>query len=140
MRVLLDTDVVLDVMLAREPFATEAVELLDLSEQGAFEAHVSAITPLNIFYIARKAKSAGDLRQAVQNLLLKVHVCTIDESILQDAFALPFGDYEDAVQHCCATASKLDAIVTRNLRDFKNATLPIFSPTDFLAQLKSQPT
>lgn len=140
MRVLLDTDVVLDVIMAREPFAPEAAELLDLSEQGAFDAYVSAITPLNVFYVARKAKSHADLRRAVQELLQTVSVCTIDESILTDAFALPFGDYEDAVQHCCATANNLEGIVTRNLKDYKNATLPVFSPTDFPKKLESQQT
>ncbi|MGA9995048.1 MAG: PIN domain-containing protein [Pyrinomonadaceae bacterium] len=138
MRVLLDTDVVLDVILAREPFAKIAAELFDLSEQGLFEAYIAGITPLNIFYIARKAKSSGDLRKAVKELLLSTHVCPVTHEILSQAFALPFSDYEDAVQHASATASGLDAIVTRNLEDYKNATLPIFSPTDFLNQLKAQ--
>lgn len=138
MRVLLDTDVVLDVIMAREPFVLEAAELLDLSEQGAFEAYVSAITPLNIFYVARKARTKANLRQAVHELLQTVRVCTIDESVLANAFTLSFADYEDAVQHCCATASNLEGIVTRNLKDYKNATLPVFSPTDFLKKLKSR--
>src|SRR6266566_8719799 len=102
MRTLLDTDVVLDVILAREPFAKDAAELLDLGEQGLFEPYVSAITPLNIFYIARKAKPVRDLRQAIQSLLETV--CPIDKSILRSAFKLRFVDYEDAVQHESATA------------------------------------
>jgi len=140
MRVLLDTDVVLDLIMARIPFASAAGELFDLSEQGVFQAHVSALTPLNIFYIARKAKSSTDLRAAIKQLVQSVNVCPIDEAILVAAFALPFSDYEDAVQHCCATASSLDAIVTRNTKDYKNATLPVYSPTDFLDQLKHQQT
>jgi predicted nucleic acid-binding protein len=135
MRVLLDTDVVLDVMLARVPFAQTSGRLLDLAEQGLFEAYISSITPLNVFYIARKAKSIGDLRQALKQLLQTVQVCPIDHSVLINAFTLPFTDYEDAVQNAAATASKLDAIVTRNLKDYKNATLPVFSPADFLNQL-----
>jgi predicted nucleic acid-binding protein len=138
MRVLLDTDVVLDVILAREPFAKDAAELLDLSERGIFEPYVSAITPLNIFYIARKAKAVRDLRQAIQALLQKVGVCTVDKSILTSALAVRFVDYEDAVQQCSATAAGLDAIVTRNVHDYKYSTLPVFSPDDFLQHLKSQ--
>ncbi len=140
MRVLLDTDVVLDVILGCEPFAKEAAEILDLSEQGAFDAYVSAITPLNVFYVARKARTKADLRQAVHGLLQTVCVCTIDESVLANAFTLSFQDYEDAVQHCCATANNLEGIVTRNLKDYKNATLPVFSPADFLRKLESQQT
>lgn len=138
MRVLLDTDVVLDVITERAPFAVAAAELLDLNEQGAFEAYISAITPINIFYIARKARSSPALRQAIKQLLQTVRVCPIDHAILTAAFALPFTDYEDAVQHASATTSNLDAIVTRNLDDYKNATLPVYSPLDFLNHLKAQ--
>jgi predicted nucleic acid-binding protein len=135
MRVLLDTDMVLDVMLARVPFAQTASRLLDLAEKGLFEAYISSITPINVFYVARKAKSIRDLRQALGQLFQTARVCLIDHSVLTNALASPITDYEDAVQHAAATASQLDAIVTRNLKDYKNATLPIFSPTDFLKQL-----
>jgi predicted nucleic acid-binding protein len=138
MRTLLDTDVVLDVILAREPFAKEAAQLFDLAEQGLFEPYISAITPLNIFYIARKAKAAPDLRQAIQSLVETVGVCPIDKSILSSAFDLRFVDYEDAVQHSSATAAGLEAIVTRDLHDYKYSTLPVFSPTDFLAKLEAE--
>lgn len=138
MRVLLDTDVVLDVIMARVPFAKAAAELLDLNEQGLFEAYISSITPVNIFYIARKAKSSSDLRQAVSELLQSVRVCPLDHAVLTGAFNLPFKDYEDAVQHACATAGQLDAIVTRNLEDYKNASLPVFAPADFLNHIKAQ--
>ncbi len=122
--------------MARAPFAKRAGELLDLCEQGVFEAYVFGITPINVFYIARKAQSSHALRQAIQELLQTVRVCPVDHSILINAFALPFSDYEDAVQHASATASELDAIVTRNVGDYKNAALPVFTPTDFLNHLK----
>jgi predicted nucleic acid-binding protein len=138
MRVLLDTDVILDVITARMPFTAEAEELLDLSEQGAFEAYISALTPLNVFYIARKAKSSANLREAIKELLETVKVCPINDSVLNAAFALPFNDYEDAVQHCCATAAGLEAIVTRNVRDYKNSILQVFSPAEFLGHIRSQ--
>ena len=138
MRVLLDTDVIVDVITARLPFTAEAAELLDLSEKGAFEPYISALTPLNVFYIARKAKSSSNLRESIRELLQAVKVCAINDAVLKDAFALPISDYEDAVQHCCATAEGLEAIVTRNVRDYKNATLPIFTPAEFLEKLRSQ--
>lgn len=139
MRILFDTDVVLDVIAERVPFAAAASELLDLSEQGLFEAYISAITPINIFYIARKAKSSAELRQAIAQLLRTVGVCSVDQAVLVSALTSPITDYEDAVQHASAVAIKLDAIVTRNLDDYKNATLPVYSPIAFLNHLKSQP-
>jgi predicted nucleic acid-binding protein len=140
MRVLLDTDVILDVITARLPFTAKAAELLDLSEKGAFEAYISALTPLNVFYIARKAKSSANLRESIKELLQAVKVCPLNDAILSAAFAMPFSDYEDAVQHCCATAAGLEAIVTRNVSDYKNSTLPVFTPTEFLSHIKSLPT
>ncbi|HZG53318.1 MAG TPA: PIN domain-containing protein [Pyrinomonadaceae bacterium] len=138
MRVLLDTDVVLDVIAERVPFAAAASELLDYSEQGLFEAYISGITPINIFYIARKAKSSDALRQAIEELLQTVRVCPVDHAVLVSALTSPIADYEDAVQHASAAARGLDAIVTRNLDDYKNATLPVYSPVDFLQHLKAQ--
>jgi hypothetical protein len=77
------------------------------------------------------------LRQALDDLLLAVRVCPVTHAVLRQALALPFADYEDAVQHASATATGLDALVTRNLNDYQNATLPVFSPQDFLSQLIS---
>lgn len=137
MRVLLDTDVVLDHLLEREPFAQTASELLELNAQGVFDGYISGITPINVFYIARKFMGRDKSRQLLKDLLLAVSVCPITYDILNQAFALPFSDYEDAAQHACATASGLDAIVTRNLKDYQNATLPVFTPTEFLNRLTS---
>lgn len=135
MRVLLDTDVILDYLLGREPFSQTAGKLLELNAQGAFDGYMSGITPINVFYIARKIMERDKLRQALNDLLLALRVCPINHDVLSQAFALPFTDYEDAAQCASAIASQLDAIVTRNLEDYKNATLPVFSPTDFLNQL-----
>jgi predicted nucleic acid-binding protein len=137
MRALLDTDVVLDLLLEREPFAKAAIELFELNERGKFDGYISGITPVNVFYIARKVVGRDKARQVINDLLRVVRVCPITHSVLNDALALPFTDYEDAAQHASATASKLNAIVTRNVEDYKNATLPVFSPTDFLNQLTS---
>jgi predicted nucleic acid-binding protein len=140
MRVLLDTDVVLDVVLAREPFAQASVQLFKLHEQGKIDAYIAAITPINVFYITRKIKGGATARQAVDLLLSSLAVCPLSHGVLDEAYKLPFADYEDAVQHASATANGLDTIVTRDINDYKNATILVLSPTDFLAKLKSQPT
>ena len=135
MRVLLDTDVVLDLLLDRPGFAEHAAAVWEANEQGRVEAYISAITPVNVFYIARKLKGAEKARQAVIELLAALRVCPLDQVMLQTALSLPLTDYEDAVQLASAMASQLDALLTRNLEDYQNATLPIFSPPDFLAHL-----
>ena len=137
MRVLLDTDVVLDFVLEREPFVEAAGALFELIARGVCDGYISAVTPLNVFYIGRKLKGAAQTKQSISDLLAAVRVCPVDGDILHHALALPFADYEDATQYACATANGLDAIVTRNLDDYKNVSLPVFSPTDFLDHLKS---
>jgi predicted nucleic acid-binding protein len=138
MRVLLDTDVILDLMLDRPDFADVAAALWEANKQGRFEGYISAITPVNVDYIARKLKGKDAAQQAIAELLASWRICTLDASALQSALVLGMRDYEDAVQHACATASQLDAIVTRNLDDYKGATLPVYSPADFLAQLPTE--
>ncbi len=138
MRILFDTDVVLDIVLAREPFAQDSVQLFELHEQGKISAYIAAITPINVFYITRKLKGPREAHRAVELLLRSLAVCPLSDSILKQAYKLPFGDYEDAVQHASATAIGLDSIVNRDLDDYKTATLPVFTPADFLAHLESQ--
>jgi predicted nucleic acid-binding protein len=137
MRVLFDTDVVLDLILDREPFVEAAASLFAAHEQGRIKGYISGVTLVNVFYVTRKAKGRHNARRAVEELLATVSICPLYQAILVNAYSLSFTDYEDAVQHASATASRLDAIVTRNLDDYKNATLPVFSPTDFLNQLTS---
>jgi predicted nucleic acid-binding protein len=135
MRVLFDTDLVLDLVLDREPFADAAAAVFTLHENGRIRGYISGITMVNVFYLTRKSKGISGARKAVEELLATLSVCPLDQLVLENAHRLTFTDYEDAVQHACATASGLDAIVTRNLADYKNATLPVFSPADFLNQL-----
>ena len=135
MRVLLDTNVVLDFLLDREPFADAAAALWEAGRNGQIENYVSALTPVNVFYIARKLKGVTEARKIVEGLLAECQVAPIDSGVLQDAMALPFTDFEDAVQHASATGGHLDAIVTRDPTDYAKATLPVFSPPDLLTQL-----
>lgn len=140
MRILLDSDVVFDFLLERQPFFQAARELMFRNTNGEFEGYILSITPVNLFYHGRKIMGATKIRQGIADLLRVVRVCPTTQASLIQALALPFTDFEDAVQHASAAENNLDAIVTRNLRDYKNATLPVFSPTDFLVKLKSQPT
>lgn len=135
MRILLDTNVVLDYLLDREPFAEMAAGVWEAHRQGHIEAYVSAITPLNIFYIARKLKGVAIARQIVEGLLSECRIAMVDGYVLSDAATLPLGDYEDAVQVASAMHSRLDGIVTRDLKDYPAAPLPVYSPPALLMAL-----
>lgn len=103
-------------------------------EREELSAYVAAITPVNLFYIARKLRDEKTGRQAVVELLATLNVCSIDQEALKSALSLPFRDYEDAVQHAAASAAGLEAIVTRNVEDYSAATLPVLTPSEFIQQ------
>jgi predicted nucleic acid-binding protein len=131
----LDTNVVLDFLLDRAPFADAAAALWQANDDGRIEAYVSAITPVNVFYIARKLKGLETARQLVESLLVACRVCAPGRDALLSALALPMKDFEDAVQVVSAQEEALDALVTRDPDDFKGVTFPIFSPDGLLEQL-----
>ncbi len=136
MRVLFDTDIVLDLLLERPGFVEAAEALFELHDQNVLQGYVSAITPFNVNYIARKVLGKANAEEAIYELLASVDVCPVNLAVLQAALALPMTDYEDAAQAASAQAIGLDAIVTRNLGDYKAAPLPAFSPAELLARLK----
>lgn len=132
MRVLLDTNVVLDFILKRSPFNVESKEIFVHAAQRQIEIFVSPITPINAFYTTRKEKGKDVAFQSIEKLLKIVRLTKSDNQIYQNALSLGFNDYEDAVQHECALADNLDTIVTRNTKDYKNASIKIYSPSEFL--------
>jgi predicted nucleic acid-binding protein len=137
MRVLLDTDVVLDLILTRKPFADDAAAIWTSNERGEVDACISPITPVNVFYIVRRLKGTETARQAVNELLAGLRVCALDQDDMRRAAALPMRDYEDSVQVAAATADAADAIITRNIADYGGAPVPVLTPGEFAASLPS---
>lgn len=138
MRVLVDNDVVLDFLLKRQPFHGEVKELFRYAGRKKIDIYVASITPVHTFYTIRKERDLATAFVAVRGILELVSVCRTDKRTLMDAFDLGFSDYEDAVQCASAIAENLDAIVTRNLKDYKKSPIPVYSPTEFLEVLQNE--
>lgn len=137
MRVLIDTNVILDFLLQREPFFQDAERLFQAVGQGQVIGHVTATTLTDIFYIARKyTKSTEKARQAVSGTLTAMTVCPVDRAVLEAAFRSNFADFEDAVQIYGALAQSLDAIVTRDVEGFSSSPLPTLSVQELLTQIE----
>ena len=132
MRILVDTNVNLDFVLARQPFFVEAKEVFDAIAQNKVEAYIASITAINIYYFGRKEQGRDYALKELEKLLQIVKICPVNSAVLQVAINSPITDYEDAVQHECALAENLDAIVTRNTKDYKNSSITVYSPTEFL--------
>lgn len=133
MRVLFDTNVVLDVLLDREPHAEAAAQLLSLVDSKRLDGLVCATTVTTIHYLATRAIGSKKAAAQVRDLLEIFEVAPVDESVLQSALDLGFGDCEDAVLHEAASSAGASAIVTRNGRDFAGGALPVFDPQELLA-------
>lgn len=137
MRVLLDTDVILDLVLARQPFLVEAKQIFTSIAKNEFEAFALNITIIHVYYFGRKQLGRDATLIELEKLLNLVSICSANASILHKAISSSIKDYEDAVQHECAVAENLDAIITRNTKDYKNSTIDVFSPDDFLQHLQT---
>ena len=135
MKVLFDTNVILDVMLDRVPFSGIAAKLLSFVETGKIQGFLGATTITTIHYIAQKAIGKEDALHEIEKLLTLFDISPVDKQVLTNALKTDFKDFEDAVLHEAGKASYVESIVTRNKKDFEHATIPVFSPQELLDKL-----
>lgn len=135
LRVLLDTNVLLDVLLARQPWAADAERVLDALRSGPVRGGVAAHTVTTLYYIAARTMGRAPAWQALGDLLGVVDVVAVDAAVLAEALTLPMRDFEDAVQAVCARRYGADLIVTRDPRDFAAVGIPVTSPAAALTRL-----
>jgi predicted nucleic acid-binding protein len=135
MRVLLDTNVILDVLLERRPHAGAAAQVLALVDAGRLEGAAGATSVTTVHYLAGKALGRQKADALVRRLLDVVAIAPIDAHLLLAATRLGFDDFEDAVIHEAARAWGADGLVTRDLSGFRHATLPVFDAPELLAAL-----
>lgn len=135
MRVLLDTNIVLDVLLRREPWLDEASALWKANDEGRLAAYMMASALTDVFYIARRLVGLEKAHQAVQTCLEAFEFCPVDRTALEQAMALPGNDFEDNLQIASASIADLDAIITRNPDHFKSASVTVLTPAEALARI-----
>lgn len=135
MKVLVDTNVILDVLCNRKEFVADSLRVFQCCEAQHITGYISALSIPNIVYIMRKELDSEKIREILHTLTMVFSVVELRESDLLKAAELPFDDYEDAIQSICAAKVQADYIVTRNGRDFANSSVPAISPTNLLDQL-----
>ena len=135
MKILIDTNIVLDLILERQPFVENATLLFEQIERGHLVGYIAATTITNIFYIIRKLEGREVALAAIHRLLIGLQFCAVDRQTIETGLSLGLKDFEDSIQLACATLDQLDAIVTRDPKDFRNSNLPIYSSTELLKQL-----
>ena len=139
--IFLDTDVVLDHLADRQPFAEYAHRIFALAETGKLKVCISSLSFSNLYYILRKLKGHAATLTLLGSLKSLVQVCAVGESEIQSALVSSFKDFEDALQYFAARSeSGLSTIVTRNLADYSASDIQILSPDEFLKRFEPDST
>ncbi len=133
MRVLLDTNVVLDVLLDREPFALDSARVMDQVERGLVTGLLCATTITTLAYLAGKSVGKKQAVQQMRQLLNLFEVAPVTRAVLDAALSSKTADFEDAVLAEAAQQAGAQAVITRNLKDFSYSPVRAFTPAQWLA-------
>jgi predicted nucleic acid-binding protein len=133
MNVLIDTNVVLDVLLRRQPHCEEAMRIMVLSEKKRINGYVSASAITDIYYITGKTLgSKNKALELLKRLLSTIHIANVTDSIIFEAINLEWNDFEDSIQYVAGKNIFAECIITRNPQDFSESKIKIALPEDFL--------
>ena len=134
-RLLIDTNIVIDLLSKREKFYDEAAELFSRADKKELELTISSLTFANTNYILSKLKSPKDARAKLRKFKVLVEILSLDDKITELALSDDnFQDFEDGLQYYSAIENQIDIIITRNKKDFKNSIIPVLTAREFLAR------
>jgi predicted nucleic acid-binding protein len=134
-RLLVDTNVILDLLAKREPFDVESRQLFSMADTNLIELVVSSLSLVNTHYILNEMMKIKESQTIIRKFKVLVSTFELNDKIVELALNdESFSDFEDGIQYYTALESQCELIVTRNLKDFKKAAIPVFSPKEFLAR------
>ena len=137
MAVLVDTNVVLDWLLEREPFLQHAKDVLEPCLCGKVNGYLASHTLLNVFYITRKEKSVEERKEILLLLCEKFNIIGLEKEMITASLRNDaWDDLEDGLQMQCAIVENLDGIVTRDSKGFEASKVKVYSPESFLEILR----
>jgi predicted nucleic acid-binding protein len=128
----IDTDVILDFLIGREPFALDAAKIFSLSERKQVSICTTGLVFSNAYYILRKLGPHKKVIEKLTQLAKLIDVIGLSKAVVIEALGSDFSDFEDALQHYAALADKSRIIITRNTKDFKHSELAVLTPDQFL--------
>ena len=132
-KIFIDSDVVIDFFTDRAPHANPASELFELYENGNVVLYISALSINNIYYIVRKFLGHNKTLEVVETLTELTEIIGTTKKEILLALQNDFKDFEDSIQYSSAlTIEGLDAIITRNIKDYKNSKIAVMTPLNFL--------
>lgn len=132
MKVLIDTDVILDFLYGREDYYANAVKIFTLIENNKFNAYVSSLIIWNLFYLLSKYLGSKEARKKIKAFRSIINIIPIDADIIDLALSSNMKDFEDSIQYFASVKEGIDIIVTRNKKDYPKGTIPIMTPAEFI--------
>lgn len=137
MKILTDTNIVLDVILKREPFYAVSMDVLRLAQREDIQEYVSASAITDIYYLSyRQLRDKKLVKKLIKNLLTVVSVAYVSEHEIFKAIELDWPDFEDTVQYSVALLQQMEGIVTRNPGDYKRSEISIWCPEELLIKFR----
>ena len=137
MKVLFDTNILLDLLLERRPFSDLAADLLSRADRGEIQGFACATSFTTIFYLSSKVVGLSNAREHIRALLSILSVAPVTRAVLEGAIVGPVGDFEDAAIVESARQINAQAILTRDEKGFRESRIPVHSPTSLLVILNS---
>ena len=132
-KLLIDTNIVIDLLSRRVPFYEEAANLFSLADKKIIELSISSLTIANTSYILLRQTNSTSAKEILRKLRLIINILPLDDKIIGIALNdNSFDDFEDGLQYFTAIENNQDLIITRNLKDFKNSDLPVMTAQQFL--------
>jgi predicted nucleic acid-binding protein len=140
MRVLLDTNVLLDSIMQRSPWDKDADAILQAAAMGQASCAITTLSLATLFYVGRKAVGAAAARAGVRRYLAGFAILPIDKQTLVAADGMLGSDFEDNIVIAAGVSASVDAIVTRNVADFAHSPIPVWEPAELLKRLPARST
>ena len=137
MKIVIDTNVVVDVLARREPFFEQSEAVVRFVATGGAEGAITANTVTDLYYLLSKHMAKEAAKTALRALMDMLSVVAVTENECLAALNLPMSDYEDALMACCAKSWAADVIITRDMRHFTHSPVKAMAPADFLINLPS---
>ena len=131
-KVFVDTDIVLDLLSNREPFYTHSAYLFSEADKGKTKIYVSSLSFSNLNYILSRQYSPDQARKKLLKFKTLVTVLSVSDKVVELALSSDFKDFEDGLQYFTAIENNIKTFLTRNLKDYKSAEIPVMTAEQFL--------
>jgi len=136
LKVIVDTNIVLDVLLARKPFAGPAAKVFGLVERSEIEAYLCATTMTTVDYLLGQSLPRARARDALHGLLSLFEIAPVNRPVIEEALKSRITDFEDAVLEQSGHLVEAEAIVSRDVKGFRHSSLTAFDPVELLTHLQ----